>query len=148
MARYAALFVAVLSLWSATILSALASPLQSSPKAVNRLTQIPPRPLGLARDVGAERRQDDGSEPVFPDQPPSCPKCQQNFGEIDGCAQAAPVLQNFSMVSTVSCPTPGVGRLLGALREGDAGLDMSAVRTCRILMMGRLADHLQPGSVH
>ncbi|KAI0633000.1 hypothetical protein C8Q77DRAFT_1120975 [Trametes polyzona] len=40
----------------------------------------------------------DGAEPVFPDQPPSCPICEQNFGSISSCAQAAPVLANFSMI--------------------------------------------------
>ncbi|TBU42712.1 hypothetical protein BD309DRAFT_923096 [Dichomitus squalens] len=103
MARYAAstslaLFAALLSLWSATFLSALASPLSPAPTALGGLSQASPQPLVLARGVSAERRQDDGSEPVFPAQPPSCPICQQNFGSIDSCAQAAPVLQNFSMI--------------------------------------------------
>ncbi|OSD00035.1 WD40 repeat-like protein [Trametes coccinea BRFM310] len=37
-------------------------------------------------------------QPVFPDQPPSCPICEKDYGSIDSCAQAAPVLANFSMV--------------------------------------------------
>lgn len=84
----------VLSLWSSTILSALASPYLPVP----RIDQIPPRPLGLAPDLGAQKRQD--GQPQFPAQPPSCPICEQNFANIDSCAQAAPVLQNFTMVST------------------------------------------------
>ncbi|TFK71202.1 hypothetical protein BDN72DRAFT_749567, partial [Pluteus cervinus] len=36
--------------------------------------------------------------PNFPDSPPSCPICAQNYADIDGCAQACPVLANFSMV--------------------------------------------------
>lgn len=40
--------------------------------------------------------------PVFPDQPPSCPICAQNYANIDSCAQAAPVLANFSMVSAIT----------------------------------------------
>ena len=87
-------FFFVLSFWSSTILSALASPYLPVP----RIDQIPPRPLGLAPDLGAQKRQD--GQPQFPAQPPSCPICEQNFANIDSCAQAAPVLQNFTMVST------------------------------------------------
>jgi len=36
--------------------------------------------------------------PVFPDYPPSCPKCAEHYPDIDSCAQAAPVLANFTMV--------------------------------------------------
>ncbi|KAF8346518.1 hypothetical protein F5887DRAFT_824110, partial [Amanita rubescens] len=36
--------------------------------------------------------------PQFPDSPPSCPICAQNYGSISSCAQAAPVLANISMV--------------------------------------------------
>jgi hypothetical protein len=39
--------------------------------------------------------------PQFPDQPPSCPVCAQGYGTISSCAQAAPVLANFSMVSKI-----------------------------------------------
>lgn len=38
------------------------------------------------------------AQPVFPDQPPSCPICAANYSSIDSCAQAAPVLANVSMV--------------------------------------------------
>jgi len=36
--------------------------------------------------------------PVFPDTPPSCPICAQNYASINSCAQAAPVLANFTMI--------------------------------------------------
>ncbi|KAM5532511.1 hypothetical protein V8D89_013798 [Ganoderma adspersum] len=87
-----AVFFVFLSLWSSTILSALASPYLPVP----RISQIPPRRLGFAPDLGAQKRQD--GQPQFPAQPPSCPICEQNFANIDSCAQAAPVLQNFSMI--------------------------------------------------
>ena len=45
----------------------------------------------------------DGDYPVFPDQPPSCPLCAQNYGSIDSCAQAAPVIANVSMVCGLLC---------------------------------------------
>ncbi|TDL26800.1 hypothetical protein BD410DRAFT_715072 [Rickenella mellea] len=36
--------------------------------------------------------------PYFPDTPPSCPICAQNYDSINSCAQACPVFQNFSSV--------------------------------------------------
>jgi len=36
--------------------------------------------------------------PFFPDTPSSCPKCAQDYGNINSCAEAAPVLTNFSMI--------------------------------------------------
>ncbi|PFH48848.1 hypothetical protein AMATHDRAFT_64528 [Amanita thiersii Skay4041] len=36
--------------------------------------------------------------PQFPDSPPSCPICAKDYGSINSCAEAAPVLANFSMV--------------------------------------------------
>ncbi|KAJ8073014.1 hypothetical protein PM082_019882 [Marasmius tenuissimus] len=36
--------------------------------------------------------------PQFPDTPPSCPICQKDYDKIQNCAQAAPVLANFSMI--------------------------------------------------
>lgn len=36
--------------------------------------------------------------PAFPPFPPSCPICEQNFNTINSCAQAAPVLANFSNI--------------------------------------------------
>ncbi|KAH9894033.1 WD40 repeat-like protein [Cubamyces lactineus] len=94
MAPYAplALFFALLSFLS--VLPVLASPflpLQTEVVYLKKVAASPVTPVDLAR------RQDD-SQPTFPDQPPSCPICAQNFGSIDSCAQAAPVLANFSMI--------------------------------------------------
>jgi hypothetical protein len=36
--------------------------------------------------------------PYFPPQPPSCPICERSWPSIDSCAEACPVLANFSMV--------------------------------------------------
>ncbi|KIL64653.1 hypothetical protein M378DRAFT_582875 [Amanita muscaria Koide BX008] len=36
-------------------------------------------------------------DPQFPDTPPSCPTCAQNYGSINSCAQASTVLANFTM---------------------------------------------------
>ncbi|TCD67734.1 hypothetical protein EIP91_011976 [Steccherinum ochraceum] len=38
------------------------------------------------------------TDPVFPDQPTSCPICAQNYPNINSCAQAAPVLANVSEI--------------------------------------------------
>ena len=38
-------------------------------------------------------------EPDFPEQPPSCAICATNYDGISSCAQAAPVLANFTSVS-------------------------------------------------
>ncbi|KII90081.1 hypothetical protein PLICRDRAFT_108554 [Plicaturopsis crispa FD-325 SS-3] len=38
------------------------------------------------------------TDPVFPSSPPSCPLCAANYSQINSCAQAAPVLANFSMI--------------------------------------------------
>ncbi|TFK48201.1 hypothetical protein OE88DRAFT_556213 [Heliocybe sulcata] len=37
-------------------------------------------------------------QPYFPSDPPSCPICEANYSQISSCAQAAPVLANFSMI--------------------------------------------------
>jgi len=39
-----------------------------------------------------------GAEPYFPDTPPSCPICEKDYPNINSCAQACPVLANFSMI--------------------------------------------------
>jgi len=36
--------------------------------------------------------------PYFPSDPPSCPICEKDYWNINSCAQASPVLANFSMV--------------------------------------------------
>ncbi|CAA7262028.1 unnamed protein product [Cyclocybe aegerita] len=38
------------------------------------------------------------TDPYFPDTPASCPICAQDYPSINSCAQAAPVLANFSMI--------------------------------------------------
>lgn len=81
-------FVFFLTLFT-IIIGALASPYRPLPTQFSRVGS--PSPVALV-----ER---DDSGPQFPDQPPSCPICEQNYGNIDNCAEAAPVLQNFSMVS-------------------------------------------------
>ncbi|KAF5366734.1 hypothetical protein D9758_006564 [Tetrapyrgos nigripes] len=50
--------------------------------------------LGFASEASLLRRTD----PTFPPDPPSCPICQQNYDRINNCAQAAPVLANFSEI--------------------------------------------------
>ncbi|KAI0830276.1 hypothetical protein BC628DRAFT_1500822 [Trametes gibbosa] len=81
-----ALFIALLSSFA---LSILASPFLPLPTQLSHSTYA-------TLDARSARRQD--AQPVFPDQPPSCPICEQNFGSIDSCAQAAPVFANFSMI--------------------------------------------------
>ncbi|KAK0477027.1 hypothetical protein IW261DRAFT_1488276 [Armillaria novae-zelandiae] len=43
--------------------------------------------------------------PYFPDSPASCPICEQNYSSIQNCAEAAPVLANFSyaFVNVIEC---------------------------------------------
>jgi len=36
--------------------------------------------------------------PYFPSDPPSCPICEKDYGTINSCAQACPVLANLSMI--------------------------------------------------
>jgi len=36
--------------------------------------------------------------PYFPSDPPSCPICEQDYSNINSCAQASPVLANLSMI--------------------------------------------------
>jgi hypothetical protein len=48
-----------------------------------------------SRDSSAAKRT---TQPYFPDDPPSCPKCEEHYSELDSCAQAAPVLANVSMI--------------------------------------------------
>lgn len=50
-----------------------------------------------------EKRQDTDTDtgtetPKFPSDIPSCPICEENYSSISGCADAAPVLANFTMV--------------------------------------------------
>ena len=97
MSRYTSVasFLALLSLWSSSILSVFASPYLPLPTQFRYLNEF--APASTRGEVSLASRAD--GEPQFPDQPPSCPICAQNFDSIDSCAQAAPVLQNFTMVS-------------------------------------------------
>ncbi|KAF9458696.1 hypothetical protein BDZ94DRAFT_1200700 [Collybia nuda] len=38
------------------------------------------------------------TQPFFPESPTSCPICEKDYGSINSCAQAAPVLSNFTMI--------------------------------------------------
>ncbi|KLO06616.1 hypothetical protein SCHPADRAFT_837841 [Schizopora paradoxa] len=58
---------------------------------------VPSVPVhSLSLSLTPRQIRDDG--PVFPDQPPSCPICEQNYGNINSCAAACPVFANFSMI--------------------------------------------------
>ena len=72
-----------------------------------------------------QKLQSRTTEPYFPDSPASCPICAANYDSISSCAEAAPVLANFSMVCQIFTKF-----------------------TARILELGLWADHLQPRSVH
>ena len=81
----------------------------------------------LERTVLYERddSSSNGTSPNFPDSPPSCPPCAANYGSIQHCAQAAPVLANFSMVRAYFSDT----RVSGTGAESDRA-DRFA-HTCR-----------------
>lgn len=95
MAPYTTSLTLLIALLASCVLSALASPFLPAPTQLTRVTRPTPR-------------QDD-AQPTFPDEPPSCPICEQNFASIDSCAQAAPVLANFSMVSVFANDWSGRG---------------------------------------
>lgn len=78
-------------------------------------------PLDLIRPQTLEER----TTPYFPDQPPSCPICAQNYDSINSCAQACPVFENFSMVNII------------------LDLESSLFTALRATI-----DYLQPGCVH
>ena len=54
-----------------------------------------------------EGRQAPAATPTFPSDIPSCQQCEQNYGSIDSCAQAAPVLANFTTVCVPLCEWVG-----------------------------------------
>ncbi|KIK04545.1 hypothetical protein K443DRAFT_675795 [Laccaria amethystina LaAM-08-1] len=56
-------------------------------------TLTSPAPL-VDSSLTLERR----TQPYFPDTPASCPICAKDYSNIQSCAEAAPVLANFSMV--------------------------------------------------
>ncbi|KAI8990388.1 WD40 repeat-like protein [Trametes punicea] len=90
-APFALLIGALLSCLAFNLSFALATPLLPLPEEFSYLARLD------GSSVSEIAPRQDG-QPVFPDQPPSCPICEQNFGSIDSCAQAAPVLANFSMI--------------------------------------------------
>ena len=59
--------------------------------------------------------------PYFPSDPPSCPICEKDYWNINNCAQASPVLANFSMVCGTtrkrSNPTEGECRRIVLNRD-------------------------------
>ncbi|KAL1720294.1 hypothetical protein EV715DRAFT_250654 [Schizophyllum commune] len=57
-----------------------------------------PAPTRVSLLEPREELQKCTTEPYFPDDPKSCGICQQSYGDIDGCVDAAPVLANFSMI--------------------------------------------------
>ncbi|OBZ74715.1 hypothetical protein A0H81_05540 [Grifola frondosa] len=65
--------------------------------ALSPLPVVTEVPINM-RSLQMHRRASSDAEPNFPDQPPSCPICAANYSNIDSCAEAAPVLANFSMI--------------------------------------------------
>ncbi|KAF9031078.1 hypothetical protein BDZ89DRAFT_1037645 [Hymenopellis radicata] len=55
-------------------------------------------PVDPARRLRATSLGSRTTAPYFPDTPASCPICSANYANIQNCAEAAPVLANFSMV--------------------------------------------------
>lgn len=68
------------------------------PSFVAIICLLPPTPAVAYPYTPLNNKLRARAEPIFPTQPPSCPICAQNYGSIDSCAQAAPVLANVSMV--------------------------------------------------
>ena len=95
------------------VLSAFAYPYAAMPA---------PTPFAARAPVGAslKKRTD---EPTFPSDIASCPICEASYSSINSCAEAAPVLENFTMVS-VRGPRSTCGsrlrRTFQALRGGDS----------------------------
>jgi len=83
----------------------MASSLQSSRRlatyfAVFLLTICLQITCSTASPLGMERRHIERrySQPYFPDYPPSCQICEQNYDQIDNCPNASVVLSNFSQI--------------------------------------------------
>ncbi|EKM78428.1 hypothetical protein AGABI1DRAFT_114712 [Agaricus bisporus var. burnettii JB137-S8] len=57
-----------------------------------------PTSVGVVRGNNVHDSIQGRTTPSFPDQPPSCPICAKDYPSISGCAEAAPVLQNFTNV--------------------------------------------------
>lgn len=77
-----------------------------------------PHALPYALPPSLERRTD----PYFPDQPPSCPICAQDYPNINTCAQACPVLANFTEVRLMDCFREDMDQLM---RCGSVGFVQS-----------------------
>jgi len=75
------MFACVISIFFAAIVAAIPAPSPSRSR-IQKRSNLATR----------------STPPVFPDYPPSCPKCAERYPEIESCCQAAPVLANFSMV--------------------------------------------------
>ena len=95
-----------------------------------------PTPFAARAPVGAslKKRTD---EPTFPSDIASCPICEASYSSINSCAEAAPVLENFTMVSmrgsSSTCGSARGVRSLGGLgchlRGGCMGA--GAYRYCK-----------------
>ncbi|KAF9529151.1 hypothetical protein CPB83DRAFT_853323 [Crepidotus variabilis] len=57
-------------------------------------SQILATPTFIPLTATLERR----TYPQFPNDPPSCPVCAKDYPSINSCAEASPVLANFTMI--------------------------------------------------
>jgi len=88
MARTFAMIVAVIAAFG---LCAMPTTLAVT---IQRRTPLVDRALGSTLHA----RQATSATPDFPSDIPSCVQCEANYSNIDSCAEAAPVLANFSMI--------------------------------------------------
>ncbi|KAF9444893.1 hypothetical protein P691DRAFT_735810 [Macrolepiota fuliginosa MF-IS2] len=79
------------------VLSCLVLPLLLVLSVVLSVLGVPTSIEGR-RETVSENSSQRRTTPFFPDQPPSCPICAQDYPNISSCAEAAPVLQNFSSI--------------------------------------------------
>lgn len=85
----------------------------------------------------------DSSTPTFPSDIPSCNICAQNFQNIDSCAQAAPVLANFTQVRIDSyslCNT--------CISSPFFSLSFKLLSNLTLTFIYYHIDHLQPRRFH
>ncbi|KAH9920834.1 WD40 repeat-like protein [Epithele typhae] len=82
MARYTAQLLALFAALLPLILSVVSSPFPVATPFPGVSTQ-------------SVRRTD---QPTFPSDNPSCPICEASYSSISSCAQAAPVLENFTLI--------------------------------------------------
>ncbi|KAE9401881.1 hypothetical protein BT96DRAFT_817352 [Gymnopus androsaceus JB14] len=57
-----------------------------------------PQPTSASFGVNSLSLKHRTVEPTFPSSPSSCPICQQNYSSIQNCAEASPVLANFTEI--------------------------------------------------